>query len=237
MTGGRGDFHEGLDFMRELDDKDVKGCDGEGVRMLGSGRNVWGGVHGMKGVLERYVEEVRRVGRIVLGVVELGLGLRRGCLMGLVEDGFWILRLIRYPGGDGGGGGEGVGCGLHRDYGLLTVVLQDECRGCLKVLKGDGGWVVAEPVEGCLVVNVGDCLERVTGGLLRSTPHMVERPIGRERLSIPCFVEPRFGARLQSFEGETEGKGDGDPLQGFETYGEYLYSKVSSNFVFDDNND
>jgi isopenicillin N synthase-like dioxygenase len=35
----------------------------------------------------------------------------------------------------------------------------------------DDGWVDAPFVPGTIVVNLGDALEHLTGGLLRATPH------------------------------------------------------------------
>ncbi|HBK14005.1 MAG TPA: flavonol synthase, partial [Erythrobacter sp.] len=51
------------------------------------------------------------------------------------------------------------------------------------------------PPEGALVVNVGDMLDRLTNGKLRSTTHRVVNPRGdaayRARYSMPFFLHFR----------------------------------------------
>ena len=54
----------------------------------------------------------------------------------------------------------------------------------------DGNWITAPPVEGTLVINVGDLLERWTNGAYRSTPHRVVNDSSRERLSMVMAYDP-----------------------------------------------
>src|SRR3546814_6019259 len=84
------------------------------------------------------------------------------------------------------------GVGEHSDYGLLTLLAQDE-HGGLQV-KTPGGWIAAPPLPGTLVCNIGDMLDRLTGGWYLSTPHRVRNDSGRERLSFP----DRKSTRLNS---------------------------------------
>ena len=59
------------------------------------------------------------------------------------------------------------------------------------------GWIEAPPVRGTLVCNIGDMLDRLTGGWYRSTPHRVRNLSGRDRLSFPLFFDPDFAAPMQ----------------------------------------
>jgi isopenicillin N synthase-like dioxygenase len=51
--------------------------------------------------------------------------------------------------------------GEHTDYGLLTLLSQDDIGG-LQV-KTPNGWIDAPPIAHTLVVNIGDMLDRLAG--------------------------------------------------------------------------
>ena len=52
-----------------------------------------------------------------------------------------------------------LSCGEHRDYGLLTLVLQEPHLSALQVKNAAGEWVDAPPMPGSFVVNIGDMME------------------------------------------------------------------------------
>ena len=84
---------------------------------------------------------------------------------------------------------ERFGVGPHTDFGVLTVLCQDGVGGLqVKNLKGE--WIAAPPIEGSLIVNVGDLLSRWTDGAYRSTPHRVINTSNRERLSLVLAFDP-----------------------------------------------
>ncbi|MEU8687036.1 2-oxoglutarate and iron-dependent oxygenase domain-containing protein [Streptomyces sp. NPDC048665] len=105
------------------------------------------------------------------------------------------LKLVRYPGSAGDGTDQGVGA--HKDYGFLTLLLQDTVGG-LQVQREDGLFHDVPPVEGAFVVNLGELLEVATNGYLVATNHRVVSPPGAtERFSVPFFYNPRLDARIQ----------------------------------------
>jgi isopenicillin N synthase-like dioxygenase len=67
----------------------------------------------------------------------------------------------------------------HTDFGTLTLLVQDSVGG-LRVENQDGQWVNVQPIENSIVVNVGDMLQRWTGGVLRATPHQVIQPFASD---------------------------------------------------------
>jgi isopenicillin N synthase-like dioxygenase len=100
------------------------------------------------------------------------------------------LKVVRYHGRTDGVDDQGVGA--HKDYGFLTLVLQDDAGG-LQVLDGSGAYVDVAPVPGAFIVNLGEMLEVATGGFLRATLHrVVSPPPGRVRFSVPFFYNPRL---------------------------------------------
>lgn len=86
-------------------------------------------------------------------------------------------------------GADQFGVGPHTDFGVLTVLAQDDVGG-LQVQDRAGEWVAAPPLPGTLVVNVGDLLARWTNDAYRSTPHRVVNASGRERLSLVLAYDP-----------------------------------------------
>jgi len=83
------------------------------------------------------------------------------------------------------------GCGAHTDWGLLTLLIQDDVGGLEVRLPGGGqredqddaasksSWIHVPPRrDGALLANVGDMLRRWTAGRYRSAPHRVLRPLG-----------------------------------------------------------
>ncbi|MFJ6213541.1 isopenicillin N synthase family dioxygenase [Streptomyces sp. NPDC092296] len=104
------------------------------------------------------------------------------------------LKLVRYPGRAPDGADQGVG--VHKDYGFLTLLLQDEVGG-LQVQQPDGTFLDVPPLPGAFVVNLGELLEVATNGYLKATDHRVVSPPGsRERFSVPFFYNPRLDARI-----------------------------------------
>jgi isopenicillin N synthase-like dioxygenase len=130
---------------------------------------------------------------------------------------------------------DGWGVGEHTDYGLLTLLAQDDNAGLQVHTRG--GWVDAPPIAGTFVCNIGDMLDRLTGGFYRSTPHRVRNTTGKERLSYPFFFDPDFTAEVPPLPGRARLDGGGHPrwdgadLQTFTgTYGDYLLSKIGKVF-------
>ena len=96
---------------------------------------------------------------------------------------------VYYPPQPADQDGARFGVGPHTDFGVLTVLCQDDVGG-LQVQDINGEWLQAPPVEGTLIVNVGDLLSRWTDGAYKSTPHRVINTSGRERLSLVLAFDP-----------------------------------------------
>ena len=96
---------------------------------------------------------------------------------------------VYYPAQDADLGMDQFGVGPHTDFGVLTVLSQDDVGG-LQVQDLDGHWVTAPPIPGTLVINVGDLLARWTNNAYRSTPHRVVNSSGQERLSLVLAYDP-----------------------------------------------
>ncbi len=89
---------------------------------------------------------------------------------------------------------DAVRAAEHGDINLITLLMGASADG-LQVLRRDGIWIPITALPNQLVVNVGDMLERLTNGKLRSTIHRVVNPpretMSKPRYSIPFFMHPR----------------------------------------------
>jgi isopenicillin N synthase-like dioxygenase len=99
--------------------------------------------------------------------------------------------MVYYPPQSPDLGDTKFGVGPHTDFGCLTLLCQDDVGG-LQVETNQGEWVTAHPIDGTLVVNIGDLLQRWSNNKLRSTPHRVVNTSGRERYSLVAAVDPNY---------------------------------------------
>ena len=235
LTSGRPDWKEGLYLGTELPDDHprVKA----GVPLHGANLIPTDAVlpDFRRTVLE-YINQVTRLGHRVLEAIAGSLGLAPDYFAArYTADPLILFRIFLYPSRpvpDDVGALYGVG--EHTDYGLLTLLRQDTVGG-LQV-KTASGWIEAPPVPASFVCNIGDMLDRMTGGLYRSTPHRVRiNTSGRDRLSFPLFFDPDFDARIEPIRTlETDdavSRWDGASVHNFDgTYGDYVLAKVGKVF-------
>lgn len=139
----------------------------------------------------------------------LGLCIMRGLARGLgqsqsVFDDYVLpdpdvhVKIIRYP-EQNKTADTGQGVGLHHDSGLLSFILQDAVAG-LEV-QTEQGLVLAEPIPGTYVMNLGEMLQAGSGGYLRATKHRVKSPPpNQQRLSLAYFYNPRLEAVFEPVE-------------------------------------
>ena len=84
----------------------------------------------------------------------------------------------------------------HTDYGMLTILKQDATAGLQ--IKSQGEWIEAPPIHDTFVCNIGDMLDRMTGGRYRSTRHRVLNTSAQGRLSFPFFFDPSWDAEVEA---------------------------------------
>jgi isopenicillin N synthase-like dioxygenase len=124
----------------------------------------------------------------VLSGIAFYLGLPQDYFVDKVVDGNSILRLLHYP--PLKSGATGVRAGAHEDINVITLLLGAEEAG-LQLLDRDGNWHDIAPPPGCVVVNIGDMLQRLTNHVLPSTTHRVVNP-KPERASFSRYSMPFF---------------------------------------------
>ena len=145
-------------------------------------------------VLAYYREMGTLMDRLLQGFA-LAAGLPRDALHHQYRKPLTQMRLLHYP-AQAAAVEDMLGARAHRDVGVFTILLQDE-NGGLEVCNDAGEWVLAPPIPGTLVINVGEMLKYMTNDGFASALHRVVNRSGRERYSVPFFVNPDFDAVLR----------------------------------------
>ena len=232
LTSGKPDQKEGIYFGSELPDDHPEVKAGTPMH----GRNLFPDfVPGFADTVLEYMRRVEDVGHTLMEGLALSLDLPASYFADrYTSDPLCLFRIFHYP-SQGKAARDSWGVGEHTDYGVLTILRQDQVGG-LQV-KTSQGWLDAPPIPGSFVCNIGDMLDRMTGGLYRSTPHRVRNESGRSRLSFPFFFDPSFRARVKLIKGlqparkDQADRWDGANVHEFEgTYGDYVLGKVAKVF-------
>ena len=89
----------------------------------------------------------------------------------------------------------------HTDFNGFTILRQDDAPGGLQVKVGGDRWIDVAPVDGALVINAGDLIQRWTNDRWRSNVHRVVNPPrsltgSTRRLSIVLFTGPNADAEI-----------------------------------------
>lgn len=139
---------------------------------------------------------LEKTGHHMLSAIAIYLELPEDFFDDKVRNGNSILRPIHYYPIDRPDQvpADAVRAAEHGDINLITLLMGASAEG-LQVLRRDGKWIPITALPDQLVVNVGDMLERLTNGKLKSTIHRVINPprakMNTPRYSIPFFMHPR----------------------------------------------
>jgi isopenicillin N synthase-like dioxygenase len=232
LTSGRPDWKEGIYFGAELDASDARVRAGTPLH----GRNLFPTIDGFRETVLAWLDAMTRLGHALMSGIALSLELPADWFAArYAADPLVLFRIFDYPALPDDAPTPIWSVGEHTDYGVLTILLQDDAGG-LQV-KAGGAWIDASPIAGSFVCNLGDMLDRMTGGLYRSTPHRVRNAARRDRLSFPFFFDPSWDARVAPIPGcpaprdDAAERWDRASVHAFEgTYGDYVLAKVSKVF-------
>lgn len=227
LTSGKPDIKEGIYFGAELSPNDPLVQAGTPLH----GSNLFPSeIPAFPATVLAYMKEMTDLGHRLMSAVSLSLGLSESYFADhYTSDPFILFRIFNYP------PSAAVGVGEHTDYGLLTILKQDMSGG-LQV-KTKSQWFDITPIPNSFVCNVGDMLDRITGGRYLSAPHRVQNPSRHDRLSFAFFFDPNFNAEVKPLNIAANMRDDKaqrwDHLSVHEfrgTYGDYLIGKVSKVF-------
>ncbi|NLE82021.1 MAG: isopenicillin N synthase family oxygenase [Rhodococcus sp.] len=183
--GSKPDNKEGFQIGRDLSAEHPKVVRG----VANHGPNQWlPGMPEMRTELEDYRDRMTALGRHLLGLLALSLDQPEDYFEPGFPEHVVTTRLLHYPPQPAVLEGNELGAGAHTDWGLITMLLQDEVGG-LEVLNADGDWIRAPHIPGTFVVNLGDLVPVLTNGLYRSNAHRVLNTAEVDRYSVPTFLD------------------------------------------------
>jgi isopenicillin N synthase-like dioxygenase len=227
LTSGYPDMKEGIYFGAELDANHQLVKAGTPLH----GPNLFpANMPELRPIVLEYLNAMTQLGHSLMTAISLSLGLEDSYFAThYTFDPLVLFRIFNYPPHAGSGVGE------HTDYGMLTILRQDMSGGLQVKVKSE--WVDAPPIPNSFVCNIGDMLDRVTGGRYLSAPHRVQNPAATNRLSFAFFFDPNFNAEVKALPVGTDVRDnrserwDHASVHEFQgTYGDYLLAKVSKVF-------
>lgn len=234
LTSGQPDLKEGIYFGAEL---------GTDHPLVQAGTPLHGPnlfpaeIPQLRDTVLAYIAAMTNLGHALMRGLALSLGRDEDYFAArYTRDPLILFRIFHYPPSSLSQIDQ-WGVGEHTDYGLLTMLKQDDAGG-LEV-KTAHGWVGVPPVPDSFVCNIGDMLERLTSGRYKSTPHRVRNVSGRSRLSFPFFFDPNFHAEIEAsalpdqeqLTADRQERWDHTSVHEFSgTWGEYLRNKISQVF-------
>ena len=141
--------------------------------------------------------ELNKLAINVLSCISTSIGLDKDFFNPWVNKGNSLLRMIHYPPSDNS---NIYRAREHADINLITLLIGAEEKG-LEVKNKDNTWIKISADKNDIVCNIGDMLQLVTEGKLKSTPHRVVKykdEKAKSRYSIPFFLHPSPDTMLKS---------------------------------------
>ncbi|KAI0121344.1 MFS transporter [Xylariales sp. AK1849] len=151
------------------------------------GPNVWPeslGEHFQETCMD-YLNQIMELIEEVMRAIALSLGYDTDYFNEFLTDPMCFCKILHYPPQADDAHPLQRGIGAHRDFGVITLLLQGDVPG-LEVWDDEAkDWYPAPPVEGAYVVNMGNLFEQWTNDVYISNVHRVINHSGGDRYSIP----------------------------------------------------
>lgn len=165
-------------------------------------------------VYEEYMQHMSRISTLFTSLIAEAIGLRPDAFGPFFDpDQQHKLKIVKYPEVDiadlPAGASERErkqweterqGVGPHKDSMLTSYLLQASDQPGLQAQNAKGEWIDCTPVDGTLVVAIGQGMEALTDGVCASTTHRVLSPRKGEgaRYSVPFFQGVSYDAEFEA---------------------------------------
>ena len=147
-------------------------------------------VNDFNDAIDTFYNAFDELGKRILKSVAIYLKLEPDFFESKVDSGNSVLRLLHYPPVTGDIEPGAIRAGAHGDINVITLLLGADEPG-LQLLDKEGNWQNVTAPKGCLAINVGDMLSRLTNGVLPSSIHRVINP-EPERAKFARYSTPFF---------------------------------------------
>lgn len=217
----KGDYKEGLKIGFD--------CPADHPRMQAGlplhGPNQWPDIAGWREIMTESYDACSALAREIMHAMALGLNLEEAYFDKWLHAPMATLSPIYYPPHKGA---FEIGAGAHTDFGCLTLLIQRDIGG-LEIYTKAGDWQPAPPVEGAIIVNIGDMMARWTNDEYASTLHRVVNKSNEPRQSLAFFFDPDPEADLTAL---PQCMGDGNAHYPPTTALQHLLEKIDDSFSY-----
>lgn len=118
-----------------------------------------------------YYDAVFQLAKDIIALLALTMNGDGGLFAPYTDGAVATLRYLHYPPKPPKTYDNARGCGAHRDYSGITILLQDEV-GALQVLdEPTGQWLDIKSTPGAYVVNLANLFSRMTNETYKSALH------------------------------------------------------------------
>uniref|UniRef100_A0A0D9WAW3 Fe2OG dioxygenase domain-containing protein n=1 Tax=Leersia perrieri TaxID=77586 RepID=A0A0D9WAW3_9ORYZ len=131
--------------------------------------------------MEKYAVEVRMVALKLMEAILEGLGIGKEYMHEKFEEGLQLLSVNCYP--KVSQSDTTIGLAAHSDYGLLTILLTS-CPGLEVVDRSSNSWKVVQQLPHALHVHIGDHMEILSNGQIKTVVHRAVLNPQEARISI-----------------------------------------------------
>ena len=195
--------------------------------------NIWPSeLSDFKSVMLQLYTELSATAAVLLEAIGVGFNIPDNYFPNLIEDGNSVLRLIHYPPIQGMNTAQQMRAAPHADINLMTLLVGASDSG-LQLQDRHGDWLDVGANTGEIIVDTGDMMALISGGVLPATVHRVVNPDNKAtaRYSMPFFLHPHSNAEL-AYLPEFRSQ-DKAAIQSSITAGEFLQQRLRENGLAD----
>lgn len=167
-------------------------------------------------IYEDYMRRMSQVSTLFTSLIAEAIGLQPDAFSSFFDsDQQHKLKIVKYPEVDVPNLPPGAteidkkkwevkrqGVGPHKDSMLTSYLLQASSQLGLQAQNAKGEWIDCKPIDGTLVVAIGQGMEALTDGVCASTTHRVLSPRKGEgaRYSVPFFQGVSYDAKFEAMD-------------------------------------